>query len=129
MELIFGTLAIDMSQLVSSLDPGQEWLLMSGFPDPNQAGIAATHFILNVRHLSSGVGVAVSGTRNTIGTQPVIIMTDINAAGALMEPAMKLMAKARPAVQSPKADARQSGAKKKSSGRKSASQSKAKDQE
>jgi hypothetical protein len=128
MQLIFGTLSIDMSQLISSLDPGKEWLLMSGFPDPNQAGIAATHFILNVKHLSSGVGVALSGTRNTIGTQPVIIMTDINAAGGLMDHAMKLMATAQPLGQQSKTAGRKSRAKKKSASRKPAPQSKTKDQ-
>jgi len=93
MELIFGTLAINLPELTSLLEPNNVWLLLAGFPDPNQAGHAATNFIVNVRHLSDGP-VAVTGTRNTIGTQPVIIMTDINAAGALMEHAMRIQGKA-----------------------------------
>jgi len=86
MEIIFGTLLIQ--GLSSFLEPGNAWLLMSGFPDPNQAGAAATNFIVNVKHLASNTPVAVTGTRNAIGTQPVITMTDINAAGTLMEHAM-----------------------------------------
>jgi hypothetical protein len=95
MELIFGTLSIDEPQLTSLLESGDQWLLLAGFPDPNQAGHAATNFIVNVRQLSNGESVAVTGTRNTIGTQPVIIMTDINAAGSLMEHAMKLATKGK----------------------------------
>ena len=95
MELIFGTLSIDEPQLTSLLEPGDQWLLLAGFPDPNQAGHAATNFVVNVRQLSDGESVAVTGTRNTIGTQPVIIMTDINAAGSLMEHAMKLARKGK----------------------------------
>src|ERR1700678_2679086 len=90
MELIFGTLSIDEPTLTSLLEPGDIWLLLSGFPDPDQAGHAATNFILNVRHLSNGARVAVTGTRGTINTQPVITMTDINAAGSLMDHAMNL---------------------------------------
>jgi hypothetical protein len=96
MELIFGTLSIDEPTLTSLLEPGDTWLLLSGFPDPDQAGHAATNFILNVRHLSSGTRVAVTGTRGSINTQPVITMTDINAAGSLMDHAMKLMKQATP---------------------------------
>jgi len=91
MELIFGTLSIDEPTLTSLLEPGDSWLLLSGFSDPDQAGHAATNFILNVRHLSNGARVAVTGTRGTISTQPVITMTDINAAGSLMDHAMKIM--------------------------------------
>jgi hypothetical protein len=91
MEIIFGTLSIDEPTLTSLLEPGDNWLLLSGFPDPEQAGRAATNFIMNVRHLPNAAPVAVTGTRNTIGTQPVIIMTDINAAGNLMQHAMIAM--------------------------------------
>lgn len=86
MEIIFGTLMIN--GLSSFLDSGGAWLLMSGFPDPNQAGAAATNFIVNVKHLANNTPAAVTGTRNAIGTQAVIIMTDINAAGTLMEHAI-----------------------------------------
>jgi hypothetical protein len=86
MEIIFGTLSIQ--GLHSFMEPGNAWLLMAGFPDPNQAGVAATNFIVNVKHLADNAQVAVTGTRNAIGTQPVIIMSDINAAGALMGHAM-----------------------------------------
>jgi hypothetical protein len=100
MEIIFGTLSIQ--GLRSFLEPGNAWLLMAGFPDPNQAGAAATNFIVNVRHLADNTQVAVTGTRNVIGTQPVIIMTDINAAGALMAHA----------IATPEFQARQATAKK-----------------
>src|SRR5258706_5978323 len=86
MQIIFGTLSIQ--GLRSFLDPGQAWLLMTGLPDRSQAGVAATTFIVNVRHLTDNTQVAVTGTRNVIGTQPVIIMSDVNAAGALMAHAM-----------------------------------------
>lgn len=86
MELIFGTLSI--TDLSSFLEPGDAWLLMSGFPDANQAGAAATNFIVNVKHLGNGTDVAVTGSRSAVGTQPVIIMTDINAAGTLMQHAV-----------------------------------------
>src|ERR1700678_705845 len=90
MELIFGTLLIDEPTLTSLLEPGDIWLLLSGFSDPDQAGHAATNFILNARQLSNRARAAVTGTRGTINTQPVITMTDINAAGSLMDHAMKL---------------------------------------
>jgi hypothetical protein len=91
MEIMFGTLSIIESELTSLLEPGDNWLLLARFPDPDQAGRAATNFILNVKHLSNGAPVAVTGARNTIGTQPVIVMTDINAAGSLVEHAMAAM--------------------------------------
>lgn len=98
MQLIFGTLSIDEPNLTSLLEPGDNWLLLAGFPDPDQAGHAATNFILNVRHLANGTPVAVTGTRNTIGTQPVIIMTDINAAGSLMQHAIAIAKRGQPSA-------------------------------
>jgi hypothetical protein len=86
MEITFGTLR--RNGLSTYLEAGEYWLLMTGFPDPKQAGVAATNFIFNVKHLSENTPVAVTGTKNTIGTQPVIVMSDINAAGSLMEHAM-----------------------------------------
>ena len=88
MQIIFGTLSIQ--GLRSFLEPGNAWLLMTGFPDPNQAGVAATNFIVNVKHLADNTQVAVTGTRSVIGSQPVIIMADINAAGTLMAHAMAI---------------------------------------
>jgi len=82
MEVIFGTLSIQ--GLNSLLMPQDSWLLLVGFPDPKQAGVAATNFIVNVRHLANQAQVAVTGTRSTLGSQSVIVMSDINAAGALM---------------------------------------------
>jgi hypothetical protein len=82
MEVIFGTLSIQ--GLNSLLMPQDSWLLLVGFPDPKQAAVAATNFIVNVRHLANQAQVAVTGTRGTVGAQLVIIMSDINAAGALM---------------------------------------------
>jgi hypothetical protein len=86
MQILFGTLSL--RGLTSLLMPGQRWLLMVGFPDPQQAGVAATNFIVNVRHLQDNTAVAVTGTPSSIGTQPVIVMSDINAAGPLMEHAV-----------------------------------------
>lgn len=83
-EIIFGTLSITESELISNLEPGDNWLLLDGFPDPEQAGRAATKFILK-KHLPNGAPVAVTGTRNAVGTQPVIVMTDINAADSLLQ--------------------------------------------
>jgi hypothetical protein len=121
-EIIFGTLSIDVPDLTSILLPGKDWLLLSGFPDPNQAGHAATNFILNVRHLANNAPVAVTGTRNVIGTQPVIIMTDINAAGALMTHALTAVKGARVLSSSRKTQASRasSGDAKKKTSRKAA---------
>jgi hypothetical protein len=80
--LNFGTLSIQ--GLNSFLTPQSSWLLLVGFPDPKQAAVAATNFIVNVRHLADQAQVAVTGARSTVGSQPIIIMSDINAAGALM---------------------------------------------
>jgi hypothetical protein len=82
MEVNFGALSIQ--GLNSLLMPQDAWLLLVGFPDPKQAAVAATNFIVNVRHLADQAQVAVTGTKGTVGSQPVIIMSDINAAGALM---------------------------------------------
>jgi hypothetical protein len=82
MEVNFGTLSI--RGLNSLLMPQDAWLLLVGFPDPKQAAVAATNFIVNVRHLADQAHVAVTGTKGTVGSQAVIIMSDINAAGALM---------------------------------------------
>jgi hypothetical protein len=82
MQIVFGTLSL--RGLSSFLMPQQAWLLMAGFPDPQQAGYAATNFIVNVRHLPDRSPVAVTGMPSSIGQQPVIVMSDINAAGSLM---------------------------------------------
>jgi hypothetical protein len=58
---------------------------MTGFPDPNQAARAATNYIVNVKGIASGTAVAVSGTPTTVGSQPAIVMTDINPSGGLEE--------------------------------------------
>jgi len=85
MEIHFGNLSF---RGVNSFFEESVWLLLSGFPDARQAGIAATNFIRNVRHLTGG-RVAVTGVRTSIDTsfvsQPIIIMSDINAAGSLMD--------------------------------------------
>lgn len=82
MQVFFGNLSV--RGLTSFLMPDRDWLLLHGFPDPEQAGRAATNLVVNVRHLPNGASVAVTGTRGVIGTQPVIIMSDINEAGPLM---------------------------------------------
>ncbi len=86
MQVIFGTLSI--RALDSFLMPKESWLLLAGFPDSQHAARAATNFIVNVKGLADDTGVAVTGTTDTIGSQPVIIMSDINAAGSLMVHAM-----------------------------------------
>ena len=121
MELIFGTLSIDEPNLTSLLveaEASDNWLLLSGFPDPYQAGRAATNFIVNTRHLSSGVAVAVTGTRSTIGTQPVVTMTDISAAGSLMQHALASMKEGKAASAGPRNLRKKSGTSKKNAGRK-----------
>ncbi|MFL6233555.1 MAG: hypothetical protein ACJ76N_10515 [Thermoanaerobaculia bacterium] len=83
MELLFGTLSIrELNSFL--LIPQDLWLLMVDFPDPEQAGAAATNFISNIKHISDGTDVAVKGTRNSIDNTPVFIMSDINEAGGLM---------------------------------------------
>ena len=81
MQIIFGTLSI--RGLDSLLLPQNALLLMAGFPDPHQAARAATNFIVNVKGIASGSAVAVTGMPTTIGSQPAIVMTDINLAGGL----------------------------------------------
>jgi hypothetical protein len=90
MQMFFGTLNI--TGLSSFLEPPDALLLMSGFPDPQQASAAATNFIVNVKGLSNGTAVAVTGTAVAIGEQAAIVMTDINAAGALATHAAELTA-------------------------------------
>jgi hypothetical protein len=86
MQIIFGKLSIDVESLTSILELGggeKDFLLLAGFPDAEQASHAATNFIVNQRHLGNGAMVVVTGTRSAIGTQPVIVMSDINASGQL----------------------------------------------
>jgi hypothetical protein len=80
MQIFFGALSI--RGLDSFLLPGNRWLLMAGFPDVRHAARAATNFIA-IRHLDTGAYVVVTGEERTIGEQPAIEMTDINAAGRL----------------------------------------------
>ena len=81
MQIIFGTLSI--SALNSFLQPQNALLLMAGFPDPQQAARAATNLIVNVKGIPNGTAVAVTGMPTTIGSQPAIVMSDINLAGGL----------------------------------------------
>lgn len=81
MQIIFGRLSI--VGLSSMLLPQNALLLMAGFPDPLQAARAATNFIVNVKGIPSGSSVAVTGTPTTVGSQPAIVMTDINTSGGL----------------------------------------------
>jgi hypothetical protein len=82
MQIIFGNLS--RRDLDSFLNPQNDWLLLAGFPDPQQAAVAATNFIVNIRHLPDGAAVIVTGIPTAVGAQPAIIMTDINPAGELM---------------------------------------------
>jgi hypothetical protein len=81
MQMFFGTLVIN--GLDSFLEPPNAWLLLGGYPDPQHAGWAATNYIVNVKGLQSGTPVAVSGIPTTVGSQPAIVMSDINASGGL----------------------------------------------
>jgi len=87
MQIIFGKLSIN--GLTSMLLPQGAMLLMTGFPDPNQAARAATNYIVNIKGIASGTAVAVSGTPTTVGSQPAIVMTDINPSGGLEEHAVE----------------------------------------
>jgi hypothetical protein len=93
MQVIFGTLSIE--GLTSMLLPQNAMLLLSGFPDPNQAARAATNFIVNIKGIASGTAVAVSGTPTTVGSQPAIVMTDINPSGGLEAHAAEFQAPAQ----------------------------------
>lgn len=94
MQIIFGTLSI--LALDSFLQPQNALLLMVGFPDPQQAARAATNFIVNVKGIANGTAVAVTGTPNTIGNQPAIVMSDINPAGGLEAHAPEAQLPAKP---------------------------------
>jgi hypothetical protein len=81
MQMFFGQLQIN--GLDSFLVPPDAWLLLGGYSDPQHAGWAATNYIVNVKGLKSGTPVAVSGIQTTVGSQPAIVMSDINASGRL----------------------------------------------
>jgi hypothetical protein len=81
MQMFFGQLQIN--GLDSYLVPPNAWLLLGGYSDPQHAGWAATNYIVNVKGLKSGTPVAVSGVATTVGSQPAIVMSDINASGGL----------------------------------------------
>src|SRR5215467_3898542 len=87
MHILFGTLSL--KGLDSYLMPQSAWLLMSGFPDRQQAAVAATNFIVNVRNLEDGTNVAVIGDPTLVDGRPVIILADANAAGTLMDDALE----------------------------------------
>jgi hypothetical protein len=98
-QVIFGQLSI--SGLDSTLLPQNAWLLLGGFPDPEQAARAATNYIVNVKGLRDGASVAVTGVQTSVGNQLAIVMSDINASGGLEQHAPEAMAQssaqARPA--------------------------------
>jgi hypothetical protein len=81
MQIFFGQLTIN--GLDSMLVPPNAWLLLADYSDPQHAGWAATNYIVNVKGLKSGTPVVVSGIQTTVGAQPAIVMTDINASGGL----------------------------------------------
>jgi len=81
MQMFFGQLTVN--GLDSMLVPPNAWLLLGGYSDPQHAGWAATNYIVNVKGLKSGTPVAVSGIQTTVGTQPAIVMSEINASGGL----------------------------------------------
>jgi hypothetical protein len=95
MQIIFGALSI--TGLESILNPQNAWLLLAGFPDPQQAGWAATNFIVNVKHIPNGSAVAVTGTPTSVGNQPAIVMSDVNVSGGLEQHATPQAVTAREA--------------------------------
>ncbi|HUA83750.1 MAG TPA: hypothetical protein VMB85_07815 [Bryobacteraceae bacterium] len=80
MATIRGTLKIHPTDAV--LLPQNVLLLMTGFPDPQQAANAAHDFIVNVKGIPDQTLVDVDGVPTTIGEQPAIVMSDINPAPA-----------------------------------------------
>ena len=54
------------------------WLLLDGIGDDRQAADAATELVKE-RQLEDQDPVIVTGARDSRGSQPVIVMTDINA--------------------------------------------------
>ena len=76
MQHFAGTLSIQGS--TSILLEQNAILLLAGFPDVNQAKNAATNFIHSVKGIASGTAVVVTGEASVVGTQSVIVMTDIN---------------------------------------------------
>jgi hypothetical protein len=81
MQMFFGQLQIN--GLDSFLVPPNAWLLLGGYSDPQHAGWAATNYIVNVKGLKSGTPVALSGIATSVGSQPAIVMSEINASGGL----------------------------------------------
>jgi hypothetical protein len=94
MQIIFGTLSI--AGLNCTLMPQDALLLMVGFPDPKQAARAATNFIVNVKGIANETPVAVTGTPATIGSQPAIVMSDINPSMGLEAHAAEAQPPANP---------------------------------
>ena len=86
MQVFFGTLSL--RGLDSYLLPQDAWLLMSGFPDHRQAAVAATNFIVNIRNLEDGANVAVIGDPTLVDERLAIILSEVNAAGKLMDHAL-----------------------------------------
>ena len=82
MELYFGTISI--RGLNSFLEPHDLLLLMEGFRNQH-ASIAATNYIINIKHLADETEVAVVGAKRMVGSQGVVVMSDVNPAGPLME--------------------------------------------
>ena|SRR5579863_9992538 len=93
MQMFFGQLTIN--GLDCMLVPPNAWLLLGGYSDPQHAGWAATNYIVNVKGLKSGTPVALSGIQTTVGTQPAIVMNDINASGGLEQHLNDLAARSR----------------------------------
>lgn len=105
MQIFFGQLTI--SGLDSMLVPPNAWLLLGGYSDPQHAGWAATNYIVNVKGLKSGTPVVVSGVQTMVGTQPAIVMSEINASGGLeqhlTDPAVRSRADVAPLKRKTKA--------------------------
>jgi|HubBroStandDraft_1064217.scaffolds.fasta_scaffold159204_1 hypothetical protein len=78
MATIRGTVVISTTDAV--LIPKGALLLMTGFPDPNQAAGAARDFITKVKGIPNNTLVDVTGVSTNIGAQPAIVMSDINPA-------------------------------------------------
>jgi len=84
MATIRGTLRINATDAV--LVEQGALLLMTGFPDPQQAASAARDFIVKVKGIPNNTVVDVTGVSTNIGKQPAIVMSDINAAPPIAPP-------------------------------------------
>lgn len=78
MPIIRGTLQINATDAI--LLPQDALLLLTNFPDAQQAANAAHDFIVKVKGIPNHTLVDVDGVSTSIGEQPAIVMSNINQA-------------------------------------------------